>query len=131
MSWRNLKGEFQGLLTEALALKRESRALRPTIRALFNRSTLDALESRADQLFEAFAQADTRLAQAGNLDVGFNGIVMEAASYAIVASARESVRTTIHEVHSDIDDMRGRLNNLASVLLAVLAIVVSALAIFK
>jgi len=131
MTWRNLKGEFQSLLNEALALKRDSRVIQPTLRSLIDRSALGKLEARADQLFESFAQADTRLAQAGNLDAGFNGIVIEAASYAMVASARESVRTIIHEIRADIDDLRNRLNNLVSVILAALAIVISVIAIFK
>ena len=125
MTWRNLKGEFQGLLAQAQALQRDSRALRPTIGLLLNHATLEAVVERADRLYESFSQADGRLAQSGNLDVGFNGQVMEAASYVIVASARESVRSLIHEIYGDINDIRSRLNNLVTVALALVAIATS------
>ena len=131
MTWGNLKGEFQILLNDAMALKRESRAMRPSLGMLLNRSALDQLEARVDSLFEAFALADSRLAQAGQLDVGINGLIIESASYSIVASARESVRTLIHEAQSDVNDLRNRLNNLVFVILALLALVVSVLALFK
>jgi len=129
MSWPNLKGEFQVLLNDALALKRETRALRQTVRLLVDRGPLDRLGGRIDQLSESFSQADTRLAQAGALDVGINGLIMEAAAYAIVASARESVRTVIHEAYADLSDLRSALNNTISVALGLAAILVSVVAI--
>jgi hypothetical protein len=126
MTWRNLKGEFQVLNNEALVLKRETRGLCPRWGLLVNRQPLNSIGARADELSDRFAQADTRLAQAGTLDTSINGLIMEAASYAIVSSARESVRTLIHEIYADISDVRGRLDNRVAVILSVAAIAFAA-----
>lgn len=130
MSWGNLKGEFQVLLTQALALKRETRAMRQTVRLWVDRRPLDRIGERLDSLSDSFSQADARLGQAGTLNNNINGLIMEAASYAIVASTRESVRTLIHEAYGDLSDLRSQLNNTVSLVLSLVAIAVSIVAIF-
>ena len=128
MPWRNLKGEFNVLHTQALALKREARALRPTLRLLVARSPIDRFASRVDELSEQFFQADSRLSAAASVPGDINGRISEAAAYSIAASAREAVRSLLHECYADVNDLRNQLNNIVSLTLAVVAIVVSVIA---
>ena len=100
MPWRNLKGEFNVLHTQALALKREARALRPTLRLLVARSPIDRFASRVDELSEQFFQADSRLSAAASVPGDY----------------------------ADVNDLRNQLNNIVSLTLAVVAIVVSVIA---
>jgi hypothetical protein len=129
VNWSNLKGEYQILIPEAVALKNELRRLAPSSRLLFYRRPLDVFEAQLDTLSMSFSTADSHLANAGDVSHG----VADWGTYTAGAQAawytRETVRTLIHECYADIHDLRNRLNTQAALLISLLAIVLSAVSI--
>lgn len=129
MNWYNLKGEYQILVPEAVALRNELRKLAPSSRLLFYRRPLDAFEARLDVLSISFSTADSHLANVGIPTHGVADWGTYAASAQAVWYSRETVRTLIHECYADIHDLRNRLNTQAALFISLLAIVLSAVSI--
>lgn len=129
MNWSNLKGEYQILVPEAVALKKEIRKFAPSPRLLFYCRPLDAIEVRLDALSLSFSTADSHLANASIPSHGVAGWGTYAAGAQAVWYSRETVRTLIHECYADIHDLRNRLNTQAALLISLVAIVLSAVSI--
>lgn len=129
MNWSNLKGEYQILVPDAVALKNEMRKLSPSLRLLFFREPLDAIEVRLDALSMSFSTADSHLANAGVPSHGVADWGTYAASAQAVWYSRETVRTLIHECYADIHDLRNRIYTHTALLISVFAIVLSAASI--
>lgn len=129
MHWSNLKGEYQILIPEALALKSELRKLAPSLRLLFYRRPLDVYEARLDALSMSFSTADSHMANVCDVSHGVADWGTYAAGAQAVSYVRDTVRTLIHESYADIHDLRNRLNTQAALLISLLAIVLSAVSI--
>jgi hypothetical protein len=125
MTLNNLKGEYQILVTEALALKRETRALKPTVRMLFRRRPVDTLRDRVDRLSESFLKADASIGASTSLPGDINGRLSEASALAILMYVRSSVGSLIHECYSDLNELRNHLNANLSLLISVAAILIA------
>lgn len=125
MTLNNLKGEYQILVSEALALKRETRALKPTIRMLFNRRSVDTLRDRIDRLSESFLKADASIGASTSLPGDINGRLSEASALAILMYVRSAVASLIHECYSDLNELRNHLNANLSLLISVAAILIA------
>ena len=129
MNWSNLKGEYQILVPEAVALKNELRKLAPSSRLLFIRRPLHVFEARLDTLSISFSTADSHLANAVIPSHGVADWGTYAAGAQAVWYSRETVRTLVHECYADIHDLRNRLDTQAALLISLLAIVLSAVSI--
>ncbi len=126
ITWHNLKGEYQILIPEAVALKNDLRKISPSLRLMFHRKPLDVLEARVDTLSMSFSNADSRLTNIGDVTHGVADWASHAAGAQLVSYIRDSVRTLIHECYSDIHDLRNRLNTQAALLVSLVAVVIAA-----
>lgn len=103
MILNNLMRENQILVSEALALKRETRALKPTIRLLFNRHSVDTLSDRVHRRSESFLRADASIGASISLPGDLNGRLSDAADLAILMYVRSAGSSLIQECLSDLN----------------------------
>ena len=117
------------LYQTAATLKGETRALRPTIRLLFFRAPLYALEDRLDAVSDDLLAIGLDIASAG-VPRDFNSRVMVDAEISVNRAGHEVAHAVVREAYRDIADIRSRLDLLGSLAISLISLAVAIIAIF-
>lgn len=125
MKENELIAELGGLQEEVLAAKRRLQRRGPRWRQIVARSDIVDMQTKLDDFFERLATLDKQAIQIMKVPGDINSRIMVSASVSIVSDSRESVRSILTAAYGDIASLRSQLNFYASLIVALIALVVS------
>lgn len=130
MSENDAMARLSALQGEIVETKREIQTRKPDFRLIFDRAPIRNLEGKLDTSYETFIELDRAIGASIKIPDDINSKLMVAASFSILNGARNSVRTILSESYQDIASLKSQLNFYASLIVALLALLVSVIGIF-
>jgi hypothetical protein len=126
---RAMPDDLPSTYARVVGLKRQIRAVRPTVGLLVRRSPLDQLESQLDELAEQVAAAGAAVLQVA-VPADLNSKLAVGAAVTINTARYEATSRVVAEAYRDIGDLRNRLDFLSTLLLSLVGLSIAVIALF-
>jgi len=125
-----IRADFLALHVDVATLSRDALRLEPSLRLVVSRGPVRAFASRADKYLERFTEIDADLMQHANPPMDINAALRHSARFQSYMALRESVRTLIADTNQSIGSIRSELDFRGSLMIAIVALVVSIISMF-
>lgn len=122
---------FSRLHAEASQLMREALHTKPTLEFALRRGALSDLEDRLDQHVSTFVMLDEEFVRHTSPPSDINTALRASAQFSLHAVRRDSVRGLLTDTSGALGSLRNQLDFRRSMFVAVLALVVAVIALFK
>ncbi len=121
--------ELTRLQDDVVEVKRSIQTTTPILRLIFSRAQIRDLKQKVDSNYSRFIALDRAIGVWTQMPGDLNSKLSMAASLSILNGARNSVRTLLSESYQDITALNSQLNFYASLIVAMLALLISTIGV--
>lgn len=124
-----VRAELTALHGKAGALMARAHRLRPTVKLLMFRKPLAGLEESLDECFQEFVSLDADLIRHANAPSDINTALRNSAQFSFHTAVRDSVRGLLADAAGAVGGVRTRLDFIGSLVVSLIALLLSVIAV--